>query len=218
MVPKAKIDVKICGLNSAAAAKAAGDGAAMIGFVFYPPSPRAIKAKQAAELGELLPASVARVGLFVDPDDEKIEAVLKEASLDWLQLHGEETPERLEEIKKRFGLPLIKAVKIARAEDVARAEAFYPVADKILFDSRPPASLKGALPGGNALAFDWTLLSGFKSPLPWMLSGGLTVKNLGRAVAQSGARAVDVSSGVEDAPGVKNPAKIREFLEAAAKL
>ncbi len=213
------VKVKICGLNSAAAVAAAVSGrASHLGFVFYPPSPRALQPGGAASLMRAVPKELVKVGLFVDAGDETIEAVLKEASLDMLQLHGDESPRRVKELRRRFGLPVMKALRIASAVDIAAADEYLPAADWLLFDAKPPASMKGALPGGNALSFDWALLAGRCWTRPWMLSGGLNMGNLATAVAATRASHVDVSSGVEDVPGRKNPDKIAAFLKLAATL
>lgn len=213
------VDVKICGLSTAEAMTAAVEGgAAFVGLVFYPPSPRAITPEQAASLAALVPQGITKTGLLVDADDATIEAVLKSVPLDLLQLHGSESPERVAEVKARFGLPVMKVVKLRQQGDLEAVAPYLAVADRLLFDAKPPAEMTGALPGGNALAFDWSILAGTTWPIPWMLAGGLTPENVARAVAISGAPAVDVSSGVEDAPGVKNPKKIRAFLEAARAL
>ena len=213
------VKVKICGVNSpAAVAAAVSGGASHLGFNFYLPSPRALKPAGAAALVPAVPKGIVKVGLFVDADDETIEAVLKEASLDMLQLHGDETPRRVKELRRRFGLPVMKALRIASAVDIAAADEYLPVADWLLFDAKPPASMKGALPGGNAISFDWALLAGRRWTRPWMLSGGLNVGNLAAAVAATKATHVDVSSGVEDSPGRKSPAKIGAFLKLAAAL
>lgn len=212
------ITAKICGVNSrAAAAAAVAGGAAFVGFVFYPPSPRALTPEAAAALAALVPSSIQRVGLFVDPQDGEIEAVLARVPLTMLQLHGGETPERLAAIRHRFGLPVMKAIGLAEPADLDAAAGYLTSADWLLFDAKPPREA-GALPGGNARAFDWAMLAGRSWPLPWMLSGGLTAETLAEAVRVTGARVVDVSSGVEDRPGVKNPERIRAFLEAAALL
>ncbi|MDF2765208.1 MAG: phosphoribosylanthranilate isomerase, partial [Rhodospirillales bacterium] len=209
---------KICGINSpAAAVAAAAGGAAHIGLVFYPPSPRSVSAETAAQLASLVPERVGRVGLFVDPTDDELQSVLSRVPLTMLQLHGRESPERIEAIKRRFGLKLMKAIGIAAPEDLDAAAPYLGVADWLLFDAKPPKE-PGALPGGNARPFDWRILAGRSWPLPWMLSGGLTAGTLGEAVRITGAPVVDVSSGVEDRPGVKNPDRIRAFLEAAARL
>ena len=193
-------------------------GADFVGLVFYPSSPRALSPAEAKPLAARVPARVRKVGLFVDEDDALFEAVLSEVPLDMLQLHGGESPARVREIKDRFGLPAIKAIKLAAAADLAVAEDYFDSADWLLFDAKPPADMADALPGGNALAFDWELLAGRDWPLPWMLSGGLDSGNVAEAIAISGASSVDVSSGVEDGPGRKSPAKIAAFLDAVAAL
>ena len=209
---------KICGINSpAAAVAAAAGGAAHIGLVFYPPSPRSVTPETAAQLAALVPERVGRVGLFVDPTDDELQSVLSRVPLTMLQLHGRESPARVAEIKRRFGLPVMKAIGVAAPEDLDAAASFLEVADWLLFDAKPPKE-PGALPGGNARPFDWRILAGRSWPLPWMLSGGLTADSLAEAVRITGAPVVDVSSGVEDRPGVKNPDRIRAFLEAAARL
>jgi len=212
------VAAKICGISGEeAVAAAAAGGAAYVGFVFYPRSPRAVNAERAAQLCAALPDGVQRVGLFVDADDRAIATVLDRASLDLLQFHGDETPERVAEAKARFRVPVMKVVAIAGPEDVAAASSYEDVADMLLFDAKPPRRAD-ALPGGNGLAFDWQLIAGRKWRLPWMLSGGLNAALLAEAVRISGASAVDVSSGVERRPGEKDPAKIREFLAVARSL
>jgi phosphoribosylanthranilate isomerase len=213
------VKAKICGVNGPAAVTAAvSGGAGFIGFVFYAPSPRAVTPEAAAALAAALPPDVMKVGLLVDDSDDRIAAILARAPLDLLQLHGRETPERVAAIKRRFGVPVMKVVKIAAPTDLAVADLYFDRADWLLFDAKSPPQMTGALPGGNALAFDWQLLAGRSWPLPWMLSGGLTADNLAEAVRISGARAVDVSSGVESRPGQKDPARIASFLAAAARL
>jgi len=210
------VDVKICGLGTPEAVKAAAAGGARyIGFVFFPPSPRFVTPALAAELGGHAGGDVARVGLTVDADDDALAGIVAAANLDRLQLHGRETPERVAEVRRRFALPVIKALAIAGADDVAAARPYEAVADMLLFDARPPAGAER--PGGNALAFDWSLLADTSWRVPWMLAGGLTAATLADAVRRSGATAVDVSSGVEDRPGIKSVTKIREFLAAAAR-
>jgi phosphoribosylanthranilate isomerase len=209
------VAAKICGLSTKEAVAAAiTGGAAYLGFAFYPRSPRAVTPQQAAQLSASVPAAIARVGLFVDADDQTIEAVLASAPLDILQFHGSETPERVIESRLKFGRPIMKAVAIAGPEDVVGAVRYEDAADRLLFDAKPPCR-PDALPGGNGLAFDWELIAGRTWRLPWMLSGGLTAELLPEAVRISGATAVDVSSGVESRPGVKDPGKIRAFLAAA---
>jgi phosphoribosylanthranilate isomerase len=212
------VAAKICGLSTEAAVTAAvAGGAAYLGFVFYPPSLRAVTADQAARLGAAVPPGISRVGLFVDADDRMIGAILAEAPIDLLQLHGQESPDRVADIKRRFARPVMKAVAIAAAEDVAGAARYEEVADLLLFDAKPPRR-PDALPGGNGLAFDWELIAGRSWRCAWMLSGGLTAEMLPEAVRVSGARAVDVSSGVESRPGEKDLDKIRAFLATAHAL
>jgi phosphoribosylanthranilate isomerase len=214
-----RVSVKICGCNSREAiATAVASGADFVGLVFYPPSPRSLTADAAAPLAALVPERTLRVGLFVDPDDETLRRVTAQVKLDLLQLHGSEAPDRLAAIKRLTGLPAMKAIKVATAADVETAKPYIGVADRLLFDAKAPASLEGALPGGNAVSFDWMLLAGRSWPVPWMLSGGLHAGNVAEAVKTSGARTVDVSSGVETKPGVKDPEKIRAFLALAATL
>lgn len=213
------IEVKICGINSAAAAKVAVEnGADYVGFVFYAPSPRALTPEELVKVARPVPDHVKKVGLFVDAHDEAIAAVMDLVPLDMLQLHGAETPGRVMGLRKRFGIPVMKAVKIAGEADVAEADRFLEAADWLLFDAKAPREMKGALPGGNALRFDWRLIAGRSWSKPWMLSGGLTAQNVEEAVRLSGAKAVDVSSGVEDRPGHKSLPKIAAFLEAAKRL
>jgi phosphoribosylanthranilate isomerase len=212
------IAAKICGLSGeAAVAAATAGGADFVGFVFYPPSPRAVTPAQAALLCAGVPAGVRRVGLFVDAEDAAIGAVLDAVPLDLLQFHGHESPERVAAAKRRFQRPVMKAVAIAGPQDVVAAAPYEAVADMLLFDAKPPRRTD-ALPGGNGLVFDWRLIAGHEWRLPWMLSGGLSAALLPEAVRISGARAVDVSSGVERSPGDKDPEKIREFLRAARSL
>jgi phosphoribosylanthranilate isomerase len=213
---------KICGLSDATAVAAAvAGGARFVGFVFYPPSPRSVLPEKAGQLAAPVPADIFRVGVFVNPEDELLDAVFASLRLDFVQLHGSESTARAGEIKARTGAGIIKAIKLAAPGDIAAAEPFRTAADWILFDAKAPKSLAGALPGGNALAFDWRMLAAHPAPaggLPWLLSGGLDIDNLAEAVRISGARAVDVSSGVESAPGKKNPELVRRFLALGATL
>ncbi len=208
------VAVKICGLNAPAAIEAAA-GAAFAGFVFFARSPRHVSPATAADLARGLPPLAIRVALAVDPSDADLDAILADFRPDLWQLHGAETPARVAEIKARTGLPAMKAIGISQAEDLAQAEPYLEVADRLLFDAKPPKR-PDALPGGNAVRFDWTILAGTEWPLPWMLSGGLTAANVAEAARVSGALCVDVSSGVEDRPGHKSPRLIRRFLSAAA--
>jgi phosphoribosylanthranilate isomerase len=213
------VAVKICGLTTAEAVQAAVDGGARFaGFVFYPPSPRSLGIAQAAALVSGVAPGITRVGVFVDPDDATLDAVLAKVPLDLLQFHGGETPERLIAIRRRFGKKMMKAIKVAAESDLLPAKGFYDVVDWLMFDAKPPIEMTTALPGGNALAFDWELLQPRHWPLPWMLSGGLNVENLAQAVTIARAEFVDVSSGVERHPGEKDPAKIRAFLARAKAL
>ncbi len=214
-----RVAAKTCGLSTPeTVACAVESGASFVGFVFYPPSPRAVTIDNAATLAAEVPQPVKRVGLFVDADDGLLESVLEVVPLDMLQLHGGETPERVADIRNRFGCPVMKAVKVESAEDVEASGAFEEAADWLLFDAKAPKTMAGALPGGNALSFDWQLLAGRTWRRPWMLAGGLHAGNVGEAVAATGAVAVDVSSGIEDKPGRKDPARIKAFLAEVAKL
>lgn len=212
------VEVKICGIRDPDAMAAAVEGGARwVGLVFYERSPRHLAPALAAELARMVPTGVRTVGLFVDPDEEYLASVVARVPLDLIQLHGDETPERVAGIRAAHAMPVMKALKVGEAGDLDRVAAYAGSADRLLFDARPPARV-AALPGGNGIPFDWRLLAGRRFPLPWMLSGGLGAANLREAVAVSGARAVDVSSGVEDRPGHKDPALVREFLAEAARL
>lgn len=209
------VEVKICGLSEPAGLAAAVDGGARwVGFVFYPRSPRAVAPDLAADLARQVPTGVRTVALFVDPDDATLGRVLATVPTALIQLHGNETPERVAAIRGRFGIPVMKAFRIGAAADLDAARAFDGVADRLLFDARPPSG-PAALPGGNGVRFDWALLSGRRWSRPWMLSGGLDPENVAEAVRLTRAPAVDVSSGVEDRPGHKDPALIRAFLASA---
>ena len=211
--------VKICGLDREEAVDATVEaGAAMAGFVFYEPSPRNLPIEDAAKLIRRVPDFVETVGLFVDPDNTLVTRVLDQIDLDVLQLHGDESPARIEELKTVTGLPVIKVLKIAEAGDLEDLEAYECVAERFLFDARAPKDMENALPGGNALSFDWRLLAERDWDTPWILAGGLTPENVAEAIRISGANAVDVSSGVEDRPGVKNVGKITAFMDAVASV
>jgi len=204
---------KICGINSRDAVQESIDGGAdFVGLVFYPRSPRAVTAIEAAQLVHGIPDHVGKIGLFVDLGDDMITTILSQVSLDLLQLHGAETPARVQEIRQLTNIPVIKAIRVATERDITEANSYVDVADRILFDAKAPPDMKGALPGGNAVTFDWNLLAGRKWPCPWMLSGGLHAGNVASAIATSGTPSVDVSSGVESSPGIKDSARIREFL------
>jgi len=211
--------VKICGLSSEdALAAAVAGGARFVGFVFYPPSPRHLTIERAAALATRVVPGITRVGVMVDPDDEFLACLLAKAPLDLLQLHGKETPQRVLAIKERFRIRAMKAIAVAGEADLDHAKAYLGVADWLMFDAKPPKDRTDAMPGGNALAFDWRLMRARRWPVPWMLSGGLDPDNLAEAATISGADALDVSSGVESAPGIKDPAKIRLFLARAHAL
>lgn len=205
--------VKICGLSTPEAVAAAVDcGAAYVGFVFFEPSPRNLSFETARALALEVPPGVAKVALTVNADDRFLDTLTALVPIDMLQLHGAEDPDRVEAVKARYGLPVMKAVGVAGAGDVERIAEYEDVADQILVDAKPP---KGAdRPGGNATAFDWSLIAGRSWKRPWMLAGGLTPQNAAEAVRATGATQLDVSSGVESAPGVKDPALIRAFFEA----
>ena len=216
MSVEAPVAAKICGLSTPETIDAAVKfGARWVGFVTYPRSPRHIASNDVLKaLGARVPKSVGRVGLFVDPDDALLDERLATGAIDMLQLQGAETPERIAAIKARTGKPVMKAIKVAEAGDVERSIAAYTsVADRLMFDAA-----EGILPGGNARAFDWTILSGRTVPLPWFLAGGLTPDNVAEAVRVTGARAVDVSSGVELSRGVKSIDLIRAFLDRVKAL
>ena len=209
------VEAKICGLSTPETLDAAiAGGARFVGFVTYPKSPRHISTETMRALGARVPEGVIRVGLFVDPDDALLDEKIATGALDLLQLHGAETPERVAAIKRRTATPVMKVIKVAEAADVERGIAAYEVvADRLMFESA-----EGTLPGGNATTFDWTILSGREISLPWMLAGGLTPDNLAEAVRVTGARTVDVSSGVESSRGVKSVDLIRAFLKKATSL
>lgn len=209
-----KTRVKICGLTRPETVSAAVEaGAAYVGFVFFPKSPRHVDIEAARDLAVNVPMGVAKVALIVDADDAAADAILDRVPIDMLQLHGSETPERVADLRRRTGLPVMKAIGISEAADVEKIDRFSGVADQILVDAKPPAG--GDLPGGNGLSFDWRLVANRRWAVPWMLAGGLTPENVAEAIALTGARQVDVSSGVERAPGVKDEALIRAFLKSA---
>lgn len=208
------IRVKICGLSTPAQVRCAVDaGARYLGFVFFPKSPRNVSVTTAAALAVDVPPGIAKVALVVDADDAQLDEITAAVPLDMLQLHGSESPARVAEIRARYGLPVMKALGIAGPEDLARIDAYAPVADQLLIDAKPPKD--AALPGGMGVPFDWQLIAGYHWPRPWMLAGGLTPKNVALAIRLTGASQVDVSSGVETAPGVKDDALVRGFVAAA---
>ena len=193
---------------------AAEAGATYVGFVFFAKSPRNISYADAATLAVQAPIGLAKVALVVNPTDTELDALLAEVPIDIIQLHGKETPERVAEVKARTGLPVMKAIGIADASDLPAIDAYADVADQLLIDAKPPKG--GDLPGGNGLSFDWQLLAGRKYwTKPWMLAGGLTPDNVAEAIRLTGAKQVDVSSGVEASAGVKDNEKIAAFVAAA---
>lgn len=210
-----RVSVKICGLSDPAHVEAAAKaGASYVGFTFFAKSPRNVTLDQARVLAVETPVGVAKVALTVNADDAFLDALTGQVPLDMLQLHGVETPERVAEVKARYGLPVMKAIGLAAAEDLDEIDKFSSVADQLLIDAKPPQ--EADLPGGNGLTFDWRLLADRKYwTRPWMLAGGLTPENVYEAVRLTGTRQVDVSSGVESAPGQKNPRMIRDFIGAA---
>lgn len=208
------IRVKICGLRSPEdVAAVAAAGAAYAGFVFFPKSPRHLTLEQAREAALAAPPGLAKVALTVDADDDLLDTIVEAVPLDLLQLHGHESPERVAQVRDRYGLPVMKAVGVADEGDLAPLLDYSLAADQILIDAKPPKG--SALPGGNGLSFDWRLVAQRRWLRPWMLAGGLTPQNVAEAIRLTNARQVDVSSGVESAPGVKNAALIRSFVKAA---
>ena len=208
------IRVKICGLKTTAdVAAVAASGAAYAGFVFFAKSPRNLTIPAARELALAAPVGLAKVALVVDADDVFLDAITEAMPLDMLQLHGHETPDRVAEVRARYGLPVMKAVGVADEGDLAAVFDFSLVADQILVDAKPPKNAD--LPGGNGLSFDWRLVAQRRWLRPWMLAGGLTPDNVAEAIRLTNARQVDVSSGVESAPGVKDAGRISAFVKAA---
>lgn len=206
--------IKICGISTPDALDAAiAARADHCGFVFFPPSPRHLAPGTARELSARADGRIGKVGLFVDPDDALLAEAVTAGALDAIQLHGGETPERTAQIRARFGLPVWKVVSVAAQADIARGNGYRDAADLILFDARTPTG--AALPGGMGLRFDWSLLNGYRGPLPWGLAGGLAPGNVAEAIRATGAPLVDTSSGVESAPGLKDPSLIAAFCTAA---
>ena len=205
------LDIKICGLKTddALAAAVAG-GASHVGFIFFPKSPRYISPEEAGRLRKAIKGKALAVAVTVDADDAFLDEIVKSMAPDMLQLHGHESPARVAEIKARYGLPVIKAFSISNAADLKATKAYVGIADRFLFDAKPP---KGAeLPGGNGVAFDWRLLEGHEAD--YLLSGGLNASNIGEAMRIANPRGLDISSGVESTPGVKDPALIKAFFQA----
>ncbi len=208
------IRVKICGLRTEAdVAAVAAAGAHYAGFVFFPKSPRHVTIAEARTLALAAPVGLAKVALTVDADDVLLDAITESVPLDMLQLHGYESPDRVAEVRARYGLPVMKAVGVADEGDLAAIFDYATVADQLLIDAKPPRNAD--LPGGNGLSFDWRLVAQRRWLRPWMLAGGLTPDNVAEAIRLTNARQVDVSSGVESAPGQKDPARIAAFTRAA---
>jgi phosphoribosylanthranilate isomerase len=210
-----RVETKICGLSTPETLDAAiAGGASHVGLVFYPPSPRHLGFDKAAGLAARTPERVGRVGVFVDPDDALLDEAVLAGRLSALQLH-KVAPARAATIRARYRLPLWIAVAVRTRVDLGEAQQWRVLADRIVYDAKTPA---GALPGGMGIRFDWRLLHGFNHPAPWALSGGLSPDNVADAVTVTGARMVDVSSGVESGPGIKDVDKIGRFLQAVAAL
>lgn len=211
----AEIRVKICGMKTRADMEAAASaGAAYVGLNFFAKSARSVSIAQAAALASEAPVGLAKVGLVVNPTDADLDAITGSVPLDMIQLHGQESVERVAEIKSRYGLPVMKVIGVAEAADLVPIDLYAQVADQIMIDAKAPKGAK--LPGGNGVAFDWQLLAGKKYwQAPWMLAGGLTPENVAEAIRKTGARQVDVASGVETAPAQKDADLMRAFVEAA---
>ncbi|MFQ5437258.1 MAG: phosphoribosylanthranilate isomerase [Paracoccaceae bacterium] len=206
--------VKICGLTTERHVKsAAAGGARYLGFVFYPKSPRNLSVERAQELMLSVPEGICKVALTVDAGDEQLDRIVSELPVDMLQLHGSEGPDRVTAVRRNFGLPVMKALGVADAADLSALSEYSRVADQLLVDAKPPRTSE--LPGGNGLSFDWRLIADRRWPVPWMLAGGLTPDNVAEAIRLTGAKQVDVSSGVESAPGVKDEGLMAAFLRSA---
>jgi len=206
--------VKICGLSTAQSLDAAiKAGAGYVGFVFFEKSPRDVSVETARSLAIEVPPGIAKVALTVDASDETLEQITDAVPLDMLQLHGSESPDRVAEVRGKFGLPVMKAIGISDADDVGKIDLYLPVADQLLVDAKPPKA--GDLPGGNGMSFDWRLIANRRWSKPWMLAGGLTPENVAEAIALTGAKQVDVSSGVQSVPGQKDSDLIARFLANA---
>lgn len=206
-------DIKICGLKTEAAVDAAiGNGATHIGFIFFPKSPRHVEPDDAGRLREDARGKAKAVAVTVDADDATLDRIVAAMSPDMIQLHGKETPQRVLDVKQRYGLPVMKAFAVSTPDDLVRIALYRGVADRFLFDAKPP---KGSqLPGGNGVSFDWGLLAALDRDVDYMLSGGLNIGNIGDALRQANPPGIDISSGVESAPGVKSPVLIEEFFAA----
>lgn len=208
--------VKTCGLSTDATVNAAiCAGARYVGFVFFPPSPRNVSIEEARELAQKIDSHILKVGVFVNPDDELLSSVIENVGLDIIQLHGNESIERVRHIREKYSKLIMKAIAVSSKTDISIAREYEPNVDMLLFDAKAPTDRKDALPGGNGLMFDWKLIADEKWHVPWMLSGGLNATNVAEAIKISGARIVDVSSGLEIEPGNKDIGKIKEFIKVA---
>ncbi|MGS1095350.1 phosphoribosylanthranilate isomerase [Aquamicrobium terrae] len=209
------LDIKICGLKTEAALASAIDGGAShVGFIFFPKSPRYVTPQEAGVLRARASGKAKAVAVTVDADDAFLDAIVAAMEPDMLQLHGAESPERVAAVKARYGLPVMKALAVQEAADLARVAPYRGIADRFLFDARPPAGSE--LPGGNGVRFDWTILAGLDAGVDYMLSGGLDAANIGDALRLANPPGIDISSGVESAPGVKDAALIEAFFKAVA--
>lgn len=207
--------IKICGLSTPEAIDAViAGGATHMGLIFFEKSPRHVSVDKAGQLSEHAGDRITKVAVSVDASDEYLQQIVDHMQPDVLQLHGKETPERVQELKLRYGLPIIKAFAIRDVSDLEKAKSHIGVADLMLFDAKPPTG--SDLPGGNGVAFDWDIMDQWPADVPYMLSGGLNVLNIREALARSGATAIDISSGVESSPGVKDQTLINEFLATLA--
>lgn len=207
------LDIKICGLKTdEAMAAALAGGASHVGFIFFAKSPRYVEPAEAGRLRQAAIGKAKAVAVTVDADDAFLDEIVEKMRPDMLQLHGAETPERVAAVKARYGLPVMKVFSVSEAADLERIKPFVGIADRVMFDAKPP---KGSqLPGGNGVAFDWRILAGLDAGLDYMLSGGLNAANIGDALRSANPPAIDISSGVESAPGVKDPALIEQFFRA----
>ena len=210
-----RLDIKICGLSTAETVAAAlSGGASHVGFIFFPRSPRNVTPEEAGRLRQAARGRALAVAVSVDADDAVLDAIVAAMAPDMLQLHGRETPARVAEVKARYGLPVIKALSVAERADLDAIHPYAGIADRFLLDAKPPRDAE--LPGGNGIAFDWRLLEGLSGEIDYLLSGGLDAANVGEALSRVSPPGIDLSSGVESGPGVKDPALIARFFDAVA--
>tara|TARA_Y200000002_G_scaffold104007_1_gene84730 strand:- start:261 stop:917 length:657 start_codon:yes stop_codon:yes gene_type:complete len=209
------LNVKICGLNNKETVEVAVKaGASHLGFIFYPPSPRSLTPKEAGYITSTTPNHIKRVAVIVDARDDLINDIIQSLSPHILQLHGSETTSRIQEIKEKFKLPIMKAIKVANFDDIKSSQQYNDSSDFLLFDAKPPLTSINSLPGGNGISFDWALLRSVKIGKPWFLSGGIHIGNVQEAIKTTGNGSIDISSGVEDQPGVKSSQKIEMFMKS----